>query len=201
MIPLVKTDILYKKEYPTIKLSYPPMKEAPVKNTQPFSTIFRSTAVGISLATMLSLSACGNPGSTPPQPNPTASESSAPSASAESSESPSVSASPSKSKDGKDLPYLIPQAGSTTQVGEPVEDAEARFIAAAKKKDTNNRSDKELLATGYEICGYYFNANDMNGVFDRIESAANGDHDKEVFMITLSGYASKTICPEYMDFK
>lgn len=177
------------------------MKEAPVKNTQPFSTIFRSTAVGIGLVAMLSLSACGNPGSTPPQPNPTVSESSSPSAEASETPGISASASPSKSKSGKDLPYLIPQAGSTTQVGEPVEEAEVRFVTAAKKKDTNNRSDKELLDTGYQICGYYFNADDMNGVFDRIETAADGDHDKEVFMITLSGYASKTICPEYMDFK
>lgn len=86
-------------------------------------------------------------------------------------------------------------------VGEPVEEAEARFVAAAKKKDTSNRSDKEILDTGYEVCGYYFNADNLTGVFDRIEAAADGDHDKEVFMVYASGSASKTICPEYADFK
>lgn len=86
-------------------------------------------------------------------------------------------------------------------VGEPVEDAEARFVKAAKAKDPNGMSDKELLDTGYEVCGYYFNSDSLNEVFDRIETASAGDHDTEVFLIGVSGWSSHTLCPEYAEFE
>jgi hypothetical protein len=86
-------------------------------------------------------------------------------------------------------------------VGEPVEDAEARYVKAAKAKDPKGLSEKELLDTGYEVCGYYFNSENLSEVFDRIEVAAAGDHDQEVFLIGVSGWTSHTLCPEYDDFK
>lgn len=85
-------------------------------------------------------------------------------------------------------------------VGEPLEDAEARFVTAAQKKAVNGESDVELLDIGYEICGFYFNSDNMSQVYQKIEDASNGDKEQEIFLVTASGYAMNTICPEYTDF-
>lgn len=163
----------------------------------------KSGAALIGIAAMLSLSACGT-GSAPVD-SMTGTPTSEPAISAPATPSPDVSsestASPEASEDSGlkfTITYNRPDAGTKTSVGEPVEDAEARYLEKALTY-SNDETSSELLDMGYATCGFMLGSNTETELFDKI-SEEYGTGDTEVVAIQASGTASKTLCPEFADF-
>lgn len=178
------------------------------------SNHLKTARAGIALlgiATMLSLSACGS-GSNEKEPisEPTASASIAPAPTEGVNEDVVTGVEEPNASDttpteeavtGDDeTSYPAPDAELKTSVGEPIKDAEARFLTASKTRVENAGSDDKILAMGYETCEYYGESTTQSEFFDKLEAASNGDHDTEVNYLYISGAASKTICPEFADF-
>lgn len=96
--------------------------------------------------------------------------------------------------------YPIPAPGEVTSIGEPIEDAEARFLEVVKSKAQNGETDAEILNLGYASCGL------MSEVVTDAELAENakvfsaGNPKVETLIMIASETASTTICPEFSDF-
>lgn len=106
----------------------------------------------------------------------------------------------SLSTDDTDTGYPAPAVGGKTSAGEPIADAEDRFIAAAKKRVEDAGSDATILRMGYETCAFYADSTTDTELFEKLEDASSGDHQTEVNYLYISGAASKTLCPEYAEF-
>ena len=149
------------------------------------------------IAAMLSMSACT------PAPAPVPDTTTEPKPSATASAEVSATPSPTEEIDSTDenMTYPAPAVSGKTSVGEPVKDAEARFVTAVKKRVPDAGTDSKLLSMGYEVCGYYGESLNSSELFDKLEVASNGDHDTEVLYVYISGAAANTLCPEHTDFE
>lgn len=144
------------------------------------------SVVASSLMLLSVLAGC----SSAPVPAPSASESVSSSASAEAS--PSASASPTSYRRDTSNP------NDTTSEGEPVLEAEKRFVAYATGTVKTKKSNDEILETGYKMCHFFKEEGTTSGVIQRIsKDAKNVEEESE--NLQLSGAAVKTICPEYKD--
>lgn len=146
----------------------------------------------LGVVTMLSLSACT------PAPAP------APETSASETSKPEVSSTPAPTEvveSDDSMSYPAPAVGAKTSVGEPIKEAEARFVAGAKKRVTGIESDSKILNMGYETCKYYAESANNSEFFQKLEDASNGDHDTEVNYVYISGASANTLCPEFTNFK
>lgn len=97
------------------------------------------------------------------------------------------------------ITYPPPAKGQTTSTGESAEKAEARYLEKATEAADNenlDKSDKELLAIGYETCGHMLNAKDKADAHSKIKTATK-DEDTENLLVILSDTAATTICPEF----
>jgi hypothetical protein len=167
--------------------------------TSDLLTKFKTARAGVALfgvVAMLSLSACTNAGPAPVEPKNEPSSSS--SAGIDASSSPS--ATPAPSEDNDNSTYPAPAVGGKTSAGEPIADAEARFVQGAKKRVENAGSDSKILSMGYETCEFYSESTTDKELFQKLEDASNGDHQTEVNYLYISGAAAKTLCPEYAEF-
>lgn len=97
------------------------------------------------------------------------------------------------------ITYDRPAPGTKTSVGEPVEEAEGRFVEKALTYAENGETESELLDIGYTTCGFMLGSNTETELFDKI-TEEYGTGDTEVLAIMASGTASKTLCPEFADF-
>lgn len=148
-----------------------------------------------SLTVLAGLSACSagtvDPTATDPAVGPTVSSAAPETASAE------------KSQDtrsfvaGKDYRRDVSDPTHTTIVGEPVLDAEQRFIDASVNKAKVKMSREDILKAGYKICFLYREEGTNDAVLDRITAESNNDEEGKIIM--MSGAAVKTLCPEYAD--
>lgn len=171
-------------------LLYPIMKDRTTMNKIPLYHLKRARA-GIALIgmlAMLSLSSCTPADDTKDglNGNPT--------------DDTSVSASATDNIDSDTgITYPPPAKGQTTSTGESAEKAEARYLEKATEAADNenlDKSDKELLAMGYETCGHMLNAKDKADAHSKIKTATK-DEDTENLLVTLSDNAATTICPEF----
>lgn len=94
-------------------------------------------------------------------------------------------------------PEKIPEVALETSNGEPIQDAENRYLIGMKKNNDPGYSDHKLLDIGYETCGYYSHSANKTEFYDNLTKASNGDKDAEAMYVYASGAASITLCPEY----
>lgn len=167
-------------------------------------TSIRSAMALMGIAGMVALSACA-PATAPEAlqsstaPNSaTSSPSASASANTEPENSASMEASPDKSYSTGTYP--IPMDGSTTSVGEPVRDAENRFVQGVTKRLGNFAPDAKVLEMGYETCGFYLHSETNKDLFDKIDDASKGNGSTKAQYSYISGAAAHTLCPEYANF-
>lgn len=144
-----------------------------------------------SIPLVLGLTSCA--GNSVPEQAPTPSENSA-------SSSPSSSPEASETKSfvsGKDYRRDVSNPSHTTIVGEPVLEAEQRFVNAAVNKVKVEMNREDILRAGYKICHIYSEEGTNDATLDRITAESNNDEEGKIIM--LSGVAVKTLCPEYKD--
>jgi len=165
----------------------------------------RTGAVLLGVVTMLSLSAC-----TPPvapdgldgKPTDSVSATSTPRPVDGMTDRPTEDPTDTATEDSGlkfTITYDRPAHGTKTSVGEPVEDAEARFVEKALTYAENGETESELLDIGYKTCGFMLGSNTDTELFDKI-TEEYGTGDTEVLAIYAAGTASKTLCPEFATF-
>lgn len=165
----------------------------------PFKSI-RTGAALLGVVAMLSLSACGNDAKPvdgltgKPTDEPTISAPVTPEAAEEATSTPSEDSGLKMT-----ITYDRPEAGTETSVGEPIEDAEARYTKAVIKHAENGETESDILDMGYKTCGFMLSSNTSAELFDKI-SEEYGTGDAEVLAIKASGAAGNTICPEFTNF-
>lgn len=155
----------------------------------------RTLTLAASLTLLAGLSACSagtvDPAVTDPAVGPTASS------------SPSETASAQESQDtksfvaGRDYRRDVSDPTHTTIVGEPVLEAEQRFIDASVNKAKVKMDREDILRAGYKICFLYREEGTNDAVLDRITAESSNEEEGKIIM--MSGAAVKTLCPEYAD--
>lgn len=115
-----------------------------------------------------------------------------PEASASANGSASPSASPSSYRPSNSDP------NAKTSEGEPVAEAEKRFVTYATGTVKTKKTTDEILETGYKMCSFFKDEGTISGVIQRIsDDSKNVEEESE--NLQLSGAAVKTLCPEYKD--
>ena len=144
-----------------------------------------TTTVGL----LALISACSG---TPSDQNSSNTASPEASASASASGSASPSASPTSYRPASSDP------NAKTSEGEPVAEAEKRFVTYATGTVKTKKSTDEILETGYKMCSFFKDEGTISGVIQRIsDDSKNVEEESE--NLQLSGAAVKTLCPEYKD--
>lgn len=146
-----------------------------------------------SIPFVLGLTACA--GSNTPEPVPATNDSTV-------SSSPEATSSPEASEaksfvSGKDYRRDVSNPSHTTIVGEPVLEAEQRFVNAAVNKVKVKMNREDILRAGYKLCHIYGEEGTVDATLDRITAESNNDEEGKIIM--LSGAVVNTLCPEYRD--
>lgn len=97
--------------------------------------------------------------------------------------------------------YPIPSEGAKTKLGETRSEAEERYLQYARPQAALGQTDKELLDTGYALCGYFKESSNRVSLFEKIDAASNENRGKLLYLTNLSDYASTTLCPEFSNFE
>lgn len=154
----------------------------------------RNVMLVSSMTLLVGLSACsaGNvdPKTTDPAQGPTSVASETASASESTGQNKSFVA-------GKDYRRDVSNPSHTTIVGEPVLEAEQRFVDASVNKAKVKMSREDILRAGYKICFLYREEGTNDAVLDRITAESSNEEEGKIIM--MSGAAVKTLCPEYKD--